>query len=1120
MRKIAAITIIILASMSGGVHALGLGDIEMFSALNQPLRAEIKLLSVRSDETDGLIATLASEEDFLRAGVARPFLLSQLRFTVLSKIDGSPYIEVTSKNPIVEPFLNFLVEIDWPRGRLVREYTVLLDPPTFMTQRAEAENREPPPQAAVVEAVEIDRTTSAVLAAESVQPEPVLVVRAAVPKPIEVVVETEVFGETEYFDETEVFDETEYFDETEVFDEPEYEGVLGEPIADGEYGPVKKGETLWSIANRSRTGSTTVEQMMIAISRANPEAFLRDNINLLREGAILRIPRDDTGITQAEAVDDFTRQDALWIEYLESIGQRSGDQPVRETELVEGTTEPAGETVVTDTSELKLVADEDATEQAADSVISVRANATDAALASVQGQLKLANEELESEVLRNEDLRSRVDSLEDIVSKMERLITLRETDLADLQRRLAESGRETSAAAVPATTDDVLETTVEPGIATPEISEEFPDEEAAPEPIVESEFVAEPEPVLQVEPVTAPTSLIVPETQRKSFLDQFLESQTFLAAGAGVVLLVLALIFKFMRRRKSSEEEDFDIDDSLMEDYDEFSETGDDQLEETVDSLSDLTAQRSDDDNFDAEDSDTLLFGESDEISAEGEDGLDSASTVIIAPEDTDAILDTTDDSPPASPPPEPVKDDTIAEADVYLAYGLFGQAEDLLKLAIDEYPDKSEYQVKLAETYYAEKNKDAFVEIAGSMRDSLTVSKPDAWNRIASMGLELAPENALFGGAEPIAKVAPELDFGIEEPTGGDEFESELDLDATQLLDSEQYEETSPLGIVESDDVEASGGDDARDDTKTAIIPPGDDGIGLADFEEVSSAPMSDGGVYMEESATGESENMDSALEEAMDFSIETFDETADSTVKAVDEVTSEDAMDFSIETFDEPTDSTVKAADDTTSEDAMDFSIETFDETADSTANAGDDITSDETIDFGIIELDETADSTAKVANEPEESNVLDFESDIDMDLDLEDLEFPEVDSKTTEEITVTDLDLAGASADADDPFAEFDSSLLDVENDEMISDASTEDLDATVVLDQAFEFDSDDQLTEMGGDADFGGEVDTMLDLAKAYIDMGDSDSATSALNEIISAGNDVQKAEAQNLLKQLS
>ncbi len=74
--------------------------------------------------------------------------------------------------------------------------------------------------------------------------------------------------------------------------------------------------------------------------------------------------------------------------------------------------------------------------------------------------------------------------------------------------------------------------------------------------------------------------------------------------------------------------------------------------------------------------------------------------------------------------------------------------------------------------------------------------------------------------------------------------------------------------------------------------------------------------------------------------------------------------------------------------------------------------------------------------------------------------------------------------------------------------------------MVLDQAFEFDSDDQLTEMGEDADFGGEVDTMLDLAKAYIDMGDSDSATSALNEIISAGNDVQKAEAQNLLKQLS
>jgi pilus assembly protein FimV len=202
------------------------------------------------------------------------------------------------------------------------------------------------------------------------------------------------------------------------------------------------------------------------------------------------------------------------------------------------------------------------------------------------------------------------------------------------------------------------------------------------------------------------------------------------------------------------------------------------------------------------------------------------------------------------------------------------------------------------------------------------------------------------------------------------------------------------------------------------------------------------------------------------------------------------------------------------------MDFSIETFGDPDDSTANADDNFTSDETMDFGIIELDEPVDTAAKVSAEPEDSNVLDFESDIDMDLDLEDLEFPEVEGTTTEEIAVTDLDLEGELVGADDPFAEFDSSQLEVESDELISDASTEDLDATVVLDQAFEPDFSSQLNEIGEDSDFGGEIDTMLDLAKAYIDMGDSDSATSALNEIISAGNDVQKSEAQNLLNQLS
>ena len=170
MRKIIVAITFVLASISSGVHALGLGNIEMLSALNQPLQAEIELLSVREGETDGMIATLGSQEAFLRAGLDRPFILTQLRFNVRQRGDGTPYIEVSSKKPIVEPFLNFLIEVDWPRGRLVREYTVLLDPPVFMTQQAESSE---PAQAPVVEAEESNSAGQvAVETSQTIEPEP------------------------------------------------------------------------------------------------------------------------------------------------------------------------------------------------------------------------------------------------------------------------------------------------------------------------------------------------------------------------------------------------------------------------------------------------------------------------------------------------------------------------------------------------------------------------------------------------------------------------------------------------------------------------------------------------------------------------------------------------------------------------------------------------------------------------------------------------------------------------------------------------------------------------------------------------------------------------------------
>src|SRR5688572_12902834 len=134
-------------------HALSLGDIEVYSALNQPLEAEILLTSVRPGETEGMLIRLASEEAFVQAGVERPFYLTKIKFRLESKPDGTEYILATTDNPVREPFLSFLIDIDWPRGHLVREYTVLLDPPVFTntSQTASVPPTETLPEAADIE---------------------------------------------------------------------------------------------------------------------------------------------------------------------------------------------------------------------------------------------------------------------------------------------------------------------------------------------------------------------------------------------------------------------------------------------------------------------------------------------------------------------------------------------------------------------------------------------------------------------------------------------------------------------------------------------------------------------------------------------------------------------------------------------------------------------------------------------------------------------------------------------------------------------------------------------------------------------------------------------------------
>ncbi|MEX2353187.1 MAG: peptigoglycan-binding protein LysM, partial [Gammaproteobacteria bacterium] len=129
MRKL--MSIILLSITSTGVYALGLGNIELNSDLNQPFDARIELLSPTPSELSTLAVRLASPEAFSRAGIERSFILTTLRFEVVESESGPDYIHITTREAVREPFLNFLLEAGWSNGRLYREYTVLIDPPLY-----------------------------------------------------------------------------------------------------------------------------------------------------------------------------------------------------------------------------------------------------------------------------------------------------------------------------------------------------------------------------------------------------------------------------------------------------------------------------------------------------------------------------------------------------------------------------------------------------------------------------------------------------------------------------------------------------------------------------------------------------------------------------------------------------------------------------------------------------------------------------------------------------------------------------------------------------------------------------------------------------------------------------
>ena len=415
---------IALALAGGNAFALGLGSIQVKSGLNQPLDAEIAVTTESAGETAGLNVSMATAEDFERVGLSRSRVSVPIDFAVSTNSRGQAVIKLTTKDPVREPFLDFLVQVNWPKGKLLREYTVLLDPPVTApsrgapatvtpakettaapAQKLAVEEKQPKPKATTVRAPKSQST------APKQPPAPK---QAAAPKPAP--------------------------------------SAAPRTAAAGDYGPVAEGETLSEVARATRPDeAANINQMMLALLKANPNAFYKDNINALKRGAILRIPSGD----ELKATGNAAAAAAAVREQNDAWG--SGAAVAKPTVVASAGTpktspapKPEAKGGAKPSEHLALVPPRAGKESQASADRPGPSSGSGGA--DTKAELARTKEALASREQEATELKSRVKQLEDLNGKDQRLLSLKESEIADLQAKLKELQSKTAVTtATPAT---------------------------------------------------------------------------------------------------------------------------------------------------------------------------------------------------------------------------------------------------------------------------------------------------------------------------------------------------------------------------------------------------------------------------------------------------------------------------------------------------------------------------------------------------------------------------------------------------------------------------------------------------------------------------------------------
>jgi pilus assembly protein FimV len=954
VRKKLAVVVAALGAMHAGmVSALGLGDFSLNSALNQPLDAEIKLLNASELDESQVIVQLATAEDFKTAGVEREFFLTNLNFKVVIHEDGTGVIKISSHESVVEPYLDFLVEARWPNGRLLREYTVLMDLPVYSDSQPAAV------QAATVAQPSVAAAPSAAASSPATVPAPASSSRQDLRQ--------------------------------------------GELTAGEEY-RVRQNDTLWQIASKAKPNDqTSVQQTMLAIQRLNPNAFIKGNINNLKAGYVLRLPTGEEldDISAREAVSQVASQNRQWKTGESVVASEGGAQ------LDASGSASVGDDGVDDESRLSLGSAGSSTSGSMGDGSGVNAEG----IQSLQKELDQAKEGLDESGRENVELQSRLQDMEARIATLQRLLELKDDQLASMQGGLAEED--------PQPADAVVIEEAVGGEDEATISDTQALDEQAEDTVLNEQPVAEvaEEVVQEKRPEPAPV------TAEPGLVERVIANPLY--AGAGLVVLVLVLLLVMRRKNKA--------DESAVED-----------------AFEDVGAETEIDEGFDEPDVDTVEAPE-DDVNIDDVDvgtfatGLDE----VEVPEESPAPVST-----------QPETGDAIAEADIYIAYGRYQQAIDLLTTAINQAPQRADFHVKLMEVYLETRDKPAFQQQYGSLQQ---LGDDTAIVRVKEMLSTIDGVSDWLDGMGAPAAVITDEDMDAE-LIEGDDLQLDVDDAGEVELDLDLDDEADLTLEVEAVDIDLDL----------------DDGL----LEELSdSDTVQFNAVDLEISA--DSLDLDELDLDDSDLELD-LDSASDTEETVVGEAALDNAdLDLGEEPALEPeaganTDE-LQLDSESDSADAEGFDLD-LDLDSDFDLDL-DDLSAD--ADLGDLEAEFDGGAAAEVQSEPEPEP----EPEIAVDA--------EVASDSVPELGDLDLDL-----DADD----------------LVSAASLDSSEATEVIEQsdATVDTSDDDDFDFLSDTD---EVATKLDLARAYIDMGDSEGAKDILDEVAQEGTDEQKQEASSLSERI-